>query len=812
MIKIALALICKGSAEEAIALERCLRNVLPHVDKAFITITHNKGEERNKDVENVCLELNKPKYTEIKDKKGNVKKIPIDERFWNKIVISDFEWVKDFSAARNFNFSQIPKEYTHILWCDADDVFRGLERLRGIITKHNDTDIFGMWYLYHFDEYKQADVVHKKTMILRNTDCATWKGRLHEDLIQTRELTFTMIDKYFNGGIDRMHLTAHERDMGKNLRNVEISKEALNEDSKEPRNYLNYGQSLNGCGKYEEAISIFEKFLTISGSEEEKFIAHMRLTDAYASTGNREKALEHGYIALGMRPQYPDGYFSLGNLLYRYQRLDDAELYFLMGLKMKPQYNTIIFYNPRDYDYNPMRMLTHIYTDKGRPDMALGLMKACLEIYPNNPDLKAEFEFLKKETERLTKIVSNFDRYKKMTDEEFKKEVDSLPEDIRSHPGIASLYNQRFAKMESNGKELYIYCYPTAFDFNPELFEKVGFGGSEEAVINLSKELAELGWEVTVFNRCGPVPVKYGKVIYKPFWMWNYRDVVDVLILWRAPKPLDFDLGAKKVLMDVHDVIPHEEFTPERLKRVTKIMVKTKAHRSLYPNVPDEKIAVIPNGQDNSLFKGKVKRDPYLLINTSSPDRSMDVLPELFKRVKERVPQAKLRWAYGWKNFDDAFHGDPLRMKWKDEIEAKIKDAGIESLGKLPQKDVAGLYEEGTIFAYPSEFFEIDCISVKKAQAAGCIPVTTDFAAFDESVQFGVKIHSKKDNTNWALPYQYGFGITDEKMKQAWVDAVVEILERGVSAKTMNDMQKWAREWFNWPRIANLWDEVIKQS
>lgn len=810
MIKIALGMIVKGSKEEAIALERCLRNVLPHVDKAFITVTHGKGQEENEIVKKVCNDLNIPKYEEVKDKKGKIKKIPVNENLWNKIVISDFEWIKDFSAARNFNFSQISKEYTHILWCDADDVFRGLERLRNILTKHKDSDIFGMWYLYHFDEYKQADVVHKKTMILRNDDCAIWKGRLHEDLIENRQLQFTMVDKYFNGGIDRMHLTSHERDMGKNLRNVEISKEALNDDDKEPRNYLNYGQSLNGCGKYEEAIDIFLKFIKVSGSEEEKFIANLRLSDAYASTGNREKALEHGYIALGMRPQYPDGYFTLGNLLYRYQRLDESELYFLMGLKMKPQYNTIIFYNPRDYDYNPMRMLIRIYTDKGRPDLGVGLMKACLEIYPNNNELKEEFEFLKKETERLTKIVSNFDRYKKMTDEEFKKEVDSLPEDIRSHPGVTSLYNQRFFKTKSNGRELHIYCYPTAFDFNPELFEKVGFGGSEEAVINLSKELAELGWEVTVFNRCGPVPKKYGKVWFKPFWMWNYRDVVDVLILWRAPKPLDFELGAKKVFMDVHDVVPHEEFTPERLKRVTKIMVKTKAHRKLYPNVPDNKIAVVPNGQDNSLFKGKVKKDPYLLINTSSPDRSMDVLPELFKRVKERVPKAKLKWAYGWLNFDNAFHSDPLRMKWKDEVEKNIKDAGIISLGKLPQKDVAALYEEGTIMAYPSEFFEIDCISVKKAQAAGCIPVTTDFAAFDESVQFGVKIHSKKDQTNWSLPYQYGFGITDEDMKQKWVDETVKILEKGVSPKTMNDMKKWAREWFTWGRIANLWNEIIK--
>ena len=65
------------------------------------------------------------------------------------------------------------------------------------------------------------------------------------------------------------------------------------------------------------------------------------------------------------------------------------------------------------------------------------------------------------------------------------------------------------------------------------------------------------------------------------------------------------------------------------------------------------------------------------------------------------------------------------------------------------------LYLEGNILAYPSEFAEIDCISVKKAQACGCIPVTTDFGAFDESVQYGVKIHSDKTNETWSRDYQF---------------------------------------------------------
>lgn len=810
MIKIALAMIVKGDKEEAELLNRCLENVLPYVDKAFVTITHKKGEKRNKDVEEVCNVLNEEDFVI-----ANGKKKILSEK--NKIVISDFEWVNNFSAARNFNFSQVPVEYTHILWCDADDVFRGLERLAGILQKDSlrdkPVDGFGMWYLYHFDEYKQADVVHKKTMILRNpieTKWGHWMGELHEDFISNvNSPEITMIDKFFNGGIDRMHLIESEKHEEKVTRNVTISKKSFEDNPKEPRNFLNYAQSLHGSGKYKESEKIYQQFLKVSGSEEEKYIARLRISESRDRMNDREGSLESAYLALGMRPQYPDGYFALGNLLYKYGRLDDAELYYLMGLKMKPRYNSIIVYNPRDYDYNPMRMLIRLYQDKGRPDLGLPFMDACVQIYPNNNKLKDEYETLKKETKRLTEVVMKLKDYENMSDEALQKEIGSLPEDLRSHPGICALYNKRFIKTQSNGKELSIYCYPTAFDFNPELFEKTGFGGSEEAVINLSKELAELGWEVTVYNRCGPTPKKYGKVWYKPFWMWNHRDVVDVLILWRSPVPLGFDLAAKKVLLDLHDVVPVEEFTKQRLEKVHKIMVKTKAHRSLFPNIPDDKFAIIPNGQDNSLFKGNVKKDPYLLLNTSSPDRSMDSLPELFMEVKKQVPQARMIWAYGWKNYDDLFKGDSLRQKWKSDVEKQIKRSGIEAIGKVPQKEIAKYYEQATILAYPSEFFEIDCISVKKAQAAGCIPVTTDFAAFDESVQYGYKVHSKKNNNNWVKAYQFGFGITDKNMKKEWVQHCVNILKTGEDRRRIEAMKKWGKT-FNWEIIAKKWNQIIK--
>ena len=153
---IALALIVKGSDKEAESLNTCLQNVSPYVDGIFITIT-----QKNEKVEGVAKNYN--------------------------AIISHFEWCNDFSKARNYNFSQVPIEYDYILWCDADDAFRGLENLTGVIKQHP-ADAYSMNYLYAFDEWNNPIVVHPKTQIVKNDGCVKWEGSLHEDFSPTREL------------------------------------------------------------------------------------------------------------------------------------------------------------------------------------------------------------------------------------------------------------------------------------------------------------------------------------------------------------------------------------------------------------------------------------------------------------------------------------------------------------------------------------------------------------------------------------------------------------------------------------------------
>jgi tetratricopeptide (TPR) repeat protein len=774
-MKIALCLIVKGTDEEARLLKRCLDSVSPFVDGIFVTRTYSKGEVKNKAIANVVRHFNG--------------------------VLSDFEWIDDFASARNFNFAQAPSNFDWILWCDADDVWKGLEKLRATIEKNKHVDGFGFWYLYDWDEWKKPVVVHRKTMLVRNDGCATWVGSLHEDLEPNRQMEVHLVE-----GIDRLHLSFKERQVENAQRNVLIAEKQVKDLPNDPRSSWNLANSQFAVSDFKNAEKSFLSFLAHSESDVEKYLAHTRLADVYKSIQNRDMAIKELQNAIGLDPTLPDAYLQLAFYYFQFGDMDKAEFYCINGLKKRPQILKMVVYNPRDYDYNPLMLLAKIYAQKNRPDLMLPLIKGCLKIYPKDVELKQMVKFGEKDKKMLGKALEKVQILQKIKDKKvLRKELDKLSANIKSHPAIAVIRNTNFIKETSTGNDLVIYCGNTKQEWNPELFKTKMVGGSEEAVVNLAREWSILGWNVTVYNNCGHKEIKGDGVTYKPFWEFNYRDKQDVVILWRWAKPLDADINCSKIFLDLHDVIPEAELTQKRMEKVTKVFVKTQFHRSLFPNVPDNKFAIVPNGMD-IYFDESIKKEPMLLINTSSPDRSMDVLPKLFKEIKKRVPSARLQWAYGWEGFIDAYATDAKKMAWMEKTKLEMLDVGIESLSRLSQMKVGELYQRASCLLYPTEFSEIDCISVKKAQMAGCFPITTDFGALAESNKFGTAVHSTKTKDNWNKPYQFHFGLEDKATQDTWVEMVVRYLTGSplIKARTQGK-DVWLSQ-FNWKVVAKKWD------
>lgn len=352
-------------------------------------------------------------------------------------------------------------------------------------------------------------------------------------------------------------------------------------------------------------------------------------------------------------------------------------------------------------------------------------------------------------------------------------------------------------------KSVSFYCAQTAEPFNPESIAKEGRGGSEEALWHISRRLAKLGWQVEVFADTGEDSAReFAGVLWRPFWEFDIKEPREVLVIWRRTFPFQSRaIKAKKTYFWVHDaLLPAESplhLTEEMLGRISKLLVLSKWHQSLYPNIPDNKFSIKNNGIDlEEIKKVKIKRNPCRLIYTSAYYRGLETLVNLFAEIKQQVPRAELHVFYGWFFWDAIYGKDPLMQQRKEEIKKTMVRLGIQEHGRVSQEQILQEYAKSSILAYPTEFGEVSFISGMKAQALGCIPVTTTAGCLEETIKFGLKVKSKKIYSD-----------TDAQKK--WVQGAVNLLKNPPSEKQREKMMSWARKRFDWDRIAEEWHEEL---
>lgn len=189
-------------------------------------------------------------------------------------------------------------------------------------------------------------------------------------------------------------------------------------------------------------------------------------------------------------------------------------------------------------------------------------------------------------------------------------------------------------------------------------------------------------------------------------------------------------------------------------------------------------------------------RNNYAIITTSSYDRSLEHLLKIWPQVKKEVPQAELHIFYGWQLFEKFYRDNPASMTWKANVDKLMQQDGITHHGRISQPELKKWYEKCGIWAYPTHFGEISCISAMKAQAYGAIPVCTNFAALQETVQYGVKVDGD---------------IYEKKTLDLFKDELVKLLkDHKRQEKIRPEMMKWAQDKFSWTKVAQQWDKEFK--
>lgn len=272
-------------------------------------------------------------------------------------------------------------------------------------------------------------------------------------------------------------------------------------------------------------------------------------------------------------------------------------------------------------------------------------------------------------------------------------------------------------------------------------------GGSESALVYLTRELAKLGHEIHVYNKCD-TPGEYDGVIYHPntemgaansFVHW------DAVVSLRTPNIFGtFTQAYARVLwsQDVFDqpVLKDMRHNEDIRSGIDCVFCISRWHAWMFMEFfrwPTARLYATRNGIVPEFFspkleplEGRGKR----LVYSSTPFRGLELLLDLFPAIKLRVPEAELHVYSSMKVYQFSRAEDEKSFS---KIYSKLKQPGIVSHGSVGQKDLAKAMQTYRIMAYPNMWHETGCIAAMEAQAAGCPVVTTKLAALAETVSEG---------------------------------------------------------------------------
>jgi glycosyltransferase involved in cell wall biosynthesis len=305
-----------------------------------------------------------------------------------------------------------------------------------------------------------------------------------------------------------------------------------------------------------------------------------------------------------------------------------------------------------------------------------------------------------------------------------------------------------------------------------------GLGGSETAAIRLASALSDLGFVVTVYGEMRE-DTCWKDVIFRHHSKFDPLDARACTISSRIPQIFDRPVSGLRLLW-VHDVDCGGELTPARASRIDHVLTLSGWHTSnvkgRYPFLTDGQVLQIRNGIDHNLFTPKPWADrAQRVLYTSSPDRGLDVLLELWPRVREQVPDAILEHCYA-QVYDKIAEVDPRISAHRDHIRQLADQPGVRSIGSLSQPELAALMCDSRVWCHPSwigpantVFHETSCIGAMEAQAAGCLVVASNWGALSETVRWGRLVNSDPGGPRWkdALVTHIVEGLTDHDVGEA---------------------------------------------
>ncbi len=355
MVTISLCMIVR---DEETVLERCLKSVAGAVDEIVIVDTGSTDATKE-----------------------------IAARYTDKIY--DFDWVDDFSAARNFSFSKARMDYC--MWLDADDVLGEGAKESLLVWKgqaDGSVDVGMLRYITAFDEQNKAVFSYYRERLLKRNGGFVWEGRVHEAIA-------------LHGQIAYLDICVEHHSAKKTYgdRNLLIYENMKREGVRfAPRDIFYYARELYYHQNYEAAVKEFQDFLGREGAFYQNCIEACRfLSYCFYALKREKEALAS--LLWGLSYAKPGGELccDLGKHFYDRSRWEQAAFWYQSALRTCPDEEAMGFVQKECYGYLPCVQLSVCYDRMGKRKEALHYHKMAGKYKPYGREfLQNERYFTKK--------------------------------------------------------------------------------------------------------------------------------------------------------------------------------------------------------------------------------------------------------------------------------------------------------------------------------------------------------------------------------------------------------------------------------
>jgi hypothetical protein len=129
------------------------------------------------------------------------------------------------------------------------------------------------------------------------------------------------------------------------------------------------------------------------------------------------------------------------------------------------------------------------------------------------------------------------------------------------------------------------------------------------------------------------------------------------------------------------------------------------------------------------------QKDPYLYVYNASVTKGMLPLVEnIWEKIKQQIPQAKLKIIGGYYRFRENAAPDEQEKKWRLLVaDEKYKKLDVEFTGIIKQSEISEILSKSSFMLFPGAFPETFGISTLESLAYNTPLITTRFGALEET-------------------------------------------------------------------------------